>query len=133
MPMDVTVNAATRMVQVSPAPLIDLGVARDMLREAANASHGMDHFRVLLDVRHARSRLDLGSLWHLAASLSEHAEAFRHRTALVTTPELLQQGHFFALSAQNRGFEVRAFDVYDAAVEWLMQDEAPARSGPLDG
>jgi hypothetical protein len=133
MPMDVTVNAATRVVRVAPAPLIDLDVAREMLREAAIASHGMDGSRVVLDLRRARSRLDLGSLWHLAASLAEHAEAFRRRTALVTTPELLQQGHFFALSAQNRGFEVRAFDEYDAALEWLMQDDTPARGGRLDG
>jgi hypothetical protein len=121
MTINLRVDAGARVVEVRPDEPIDLGVAKEMLRKAVEASRVLPRASVLLDVR-GHARLGAGALWLLAAALTENASAFTQRTALLTTPDHLAQGRFFALSAGNRGFNVEAFDEYEAALAWLTGD-----------
>jgi hypothetical protein len=121
MTINMRVDAGARLVEVRPDAPINLGVAKEMLRKALEASRVLPNASVLLDIRGPAS-LGAGALWMLAASLTEHAAGFTRRTALLTTPDHMGQGRFFALSAGNRGFNVRAFDDHDAALAWLAEE-----------
>jgi hypothetical protein len=121
MAIQVRVVSDRGLVHVSPTAPIDLEQAKEMLHRAAAAARAHHPSGVMLDVRQMVSRLTLGSLWHLAGEMAECAVGFRGRTAVLTTADRLEHGRFFALSCQNRGFEVRAFSDYDEALGWLQE------------
>ena len=64
------------------------------------------------------------NIWELAAELHKHREAFSRKTAVLGPPERSDYAGFFALCAQERGFDVRAFTHLGDAMEWLDQTDA---------
>lgn len=59
-------------------------------------------------------------LWYLAAELSNLHKAFSRKTAVLCPLEQFDHAGFFALCAQNRGLQVRAFTSFEDAIEWLI-------------
>jgi hypothetical protein len=65
--------------------------------------------------------MDVADLWELAAELHRYRGAFSRKTAVLGPPERSDYAGFFALCAQERGFDVRAFDHLGDAMEWLAE------------
>ena len=64
--------------------------------------------------------MSIGDLWYLAAEVSKLRQAFSGRTAVLCPLDEFESAGFFALCAQNRGLQVRAFGSFEDAMEWLM-------------
>jgi hypothetical protein len=48
--------------------------------------------------------------------------SFSPKTAVLCPRERFDYGEFFALCAESKGFEVRAFTSYEEAFEWLLAE-----------
>jgi hypothetical protein len=130
MPIHVRVDRATRVVEVVLQPPLAGGVAEELARQVAVASQAIARCGVLLDLREVGWALDMGALWHVAASLASSAPRAIDRVALLASTERMSNARFFELAAHNRGFNARAFDDHARALAWLADRawEVPAAS-----
>ena len=95
--------------------------SRKALIDVATAAGPLTDYEIVLDTRKARSSLSTTDLWHLAAGLATLGGAFRHKTAVLCPLERFDDAEFFALCAQNRGFQVRGFTSFEDAMAWLTE------------
>ncbi len=121
MPTDIRIIRAHEFIQATPEGKIDLPKTKKVLMEIALASTPSGDFDVILDTRNTQSDMDVADLWELAAELHRYREAFSRKTAVLGPPERSDFAGFFALCAQERGFDVRAFAHLGDAMEWLDQ------------
>ena len=119
MPTDIRIIRAHEFIQATPEGQIDLPKSKQVLLEIALASTPSGDFDVILDTRNTQSEMSVADLWELAAELHRYREAFSRKTAVLGPPERSDYAGFFALCAQERGFDVRAFDHLGDAMEWL--------------
>jgi hypothetical protein len=84
----------------------------------------------LLDVREARSDMQMHDLYQLALAFKEmgfkknHRLAILHRSREGVRVEFFamapgEQAEFFAMCASESGWNVKAFDNFEKAMEWL--------------
>ena len=64
--------------------------------------------------------MTVGDLLNLASELHKVRKSFTGKTALVVPRDRFNHGEFFAASAEDRGFDVRAFTSLDDALAWLL-------------
>lgn len=94
-----------------------------LLRAAADA--GAEN--ILLDAREAITRMRAFEVFSLIEVFDELTPPFTGRLAILNQPkDAFNRAEFFSLCARHRGFEVDAFQDYQAAVEWLYPPQ------PLD-
>ncbi len=99
---------------------IDLHSSRQGFAQIAAIGVDLQDYTVLIDLRDVKSRLSTVDIYELASELSHYDGTFRRKTAvLVRDDEYTNQASFFETVARNRGFEVRAFTVFEEAVIWL--------------
>jgi len=60
-------------------------------------------------------------LLELASGLQKVRKSFTGKTALVVPRERLDHAEFFAGCAEERGFEVNAFNSLGDAMNWLIE------------
>jgi anti-anti-sigma regulatory factor len=124
MPSDIRIIRAHEFIQVSPEGRLDLEQAKRVLVEVASAAAPSDDYDVILDARNVEFELDVADLWELAAELHKVRQAFSRRTAVLVPPERSDYAGFFAVLAQERGFELSAFTHLGDAMEWLERTDA---------
>jgi hypothetical protein len=124
MPTKIIVIHAHDFIKASPEGQLDVETSEKLLLEIVSASAPLVDCAIILDTRHAQSEMAVGDLWHLAAELGNHPDAFSGRTAVLCPQARFDHAAFFALCAQNRGFRVMAFTSYEEAIEWLAVEEA---------
>ena len=123
MPTNIRIVHAHDFIQVTPEGKLDLERSKKLLLEIALASAPLVDYDVVLDTRKAQSEMSVTDLWDLAAELSVNfRKAFSRplRTAVLCPVERFDHAGFFALCAQNRGFQVGAFTSFADAYEWLL-------------
>ncbi len=101
---------------------LDLDKAKRLLVEIASASGPSFDYDVIVDARKTQSELSLADLWYVASRLSELRKAFSRKTAVLCPVERFDYADFLALSAQNRGLHVNAFNSFESALEWLTEE-----------
>jgi hypothetical protein len=121
MPTDIRIIRAHEFIRATPEGQIDLVTTKEVLIGIALASTISGDFDVILDTRNTQSEMDVADLWELAAELHKHREAFSRKTAVLGPPDRSEYTSFFALCAQERGFDVKAFTHLGDAMEWLDQ------------
>lgn len=126
MPTNVRVIHATDFIRAKPEGPAYLEEAEKLLHDIIRAGEGLDDYEVLVDTRAVSGALSATDLWRLAEKLTEFRKSFAHRTAIICPLEKFDRGRFFALCAENRGFNVRAFTAYEEAMEWLIGGSPPA-------
>ena len=95
-------------------------VSKQGLAQIDAAGNELRVYTVLIDLRDVKSKLSIANIYDLASDLGEYGDTFRRKTAvLARADEDLAQATFFENAAQNRGFEVKAFTVFEEAVVWL--------------
>ena len=119
MPANIRIIHAHEFIQANPEGRLDLERTKAMLIAIASASAPSNDYDILVDTRDANAKMDVGELWDLAAELHKYREALSRKTAVLVTPEQSDYAGFFAVCAQERGFQVSAFTNLGDAVEWL--------------
>jgi len=111
---------AHEFIQATPEGLLDLEQSKKVLVQIASASaQSIDH-NTILDTRQAQSALTAEDLWDLSATLGTFRKEFSGRLAVLCPLERFDLSAFFALCAEDRGFQVKAFTSFEEAMEWLM-------------
>ena len=122
MPTNVKVIHAGDLVRARPEGEAYLEDAEQLIRDIVAAGVGLDEFEVLIDTRRVSGALSATDLWNLAEQLARHRASFARRTAVLCPLEKFDHSRFFALCAENRGFNIRVFTSYEEAMDWLIGD-----------
>jgi hypothetical protein len=111
----------------------DMAKAEALLKAIATAGEGIEGFHVLVDTRRVTrgTALTASELWQLADQLVHDRKTFAHKTAIVCPQERFGRSAFFALVAQNKGFNIRVFTGYGDAMDWLLGDDTPSDNATL--
>jgi len=109
---------------------LDLEISKKLLAEIASSTVNMPDYELLLDTRRAQMAMSVTDLWYLVTDTwylsGKPVNArgpFPRKTAVLCPLGEFDQASFFALCAQNRGLQVRAFSSFEDAIEWLMANE----------
>lgn len=120
-PKNVKVIQAREFVRGTPEGRVFLDEAEQLLKDIALAGAGLDGFHVLVDTRAVTAGLSATELWHLAGKVASLRQDASRRIAILCPKERFDHSVFFALCAENRGLNVRAFMGYEDAMEWLLE------------
>ena len=121
MPTNVKVIEAKDFVRATPEGHADLARAEQLLKDIARTGARLEEFHVLVDTRRSTGGLSANELWSLAQQLAQYRHPFGRKTAILCPLERFDHSRFFALCAENRGFDMRAFVSYEDAMEWLIE------------
>ena len=124
MPHQVKVIHASDFIRAKPEGEFDLEASERLLGDIAKAGETLEDFEILVDVRSAQGVMSATDLWSLAERLVRYRNTFARKTAILCPMEKFDRARFFALCAENRGFNIQAFTVYEEAMEWLLADAA---------
>jgi hypothetical protein len=120
MPTNVKIIHASDFIRARPEGAAQLEDAEQLLKDIIAAGTGLEDYEVLVDTRRVTGSLSATDLWTLAEKLTKFRASFAHRTAILCPLEKFDHSRFFALCAENRGFNIRAFTSYEEALEWLI-------------
>jgi hypothetical protein len=125
-PANIKVIQATDFIRAAPDGKAYIEKAEQLLKDIADAGAGLEGFHVLVDTRRVTGGLTASELWYLADKLVHYRRTFGNKTAILCPVERFDHSRFFALCAENKGFNVQAFTAYEDAMEWLLAgDDAP--------
>jgi DNA-binding response OmpR family regulator len=111
---------AGEFIKSTPTGELDLTASREGLVQIAAAGAHLEGYTVMIDLREIKSHLTTSNIYQLAADLVKYADTFQRKTAILTNPdEDLAQAEFFETAARNRGFNVKAFTIFEEAISWL--------------
>ena len=112
-------------MKVTPAGWLDRSRSMKLLLEIASVAPQLANFHVILDTRKAQSGLTEIDLWFLVSELSKHFHDVSEtsRVAVLCPVEQYTQAEFFALCANNSGFNISAFTSFENAYEWLIAED----------
>ena len=120
MPTTIRVINARDFVRATPEGWLDFTTSELLLLSVGRAAALLGDYDILLDTRKAKSVLTPFDVWHLARELAIHRGALGRKNAVLCPRERFDHAEFFALCAQDRGLPVRAFVVFEEAIEWLL-------------
>jgi hypothetical protein len=126
-PARVKVIHGRDFIRAQPEGVLQIEDSLRLLLEIAAAAADLKEHDVVLDMRHVDSQLSAADLWTLSQKLAEYRNVFTRKTAVLCPLERFDKARFFAMSAENQGFNIRAFTAYESAMEWILFDET-ARS-----
>lgn len=117
---------ANDFIKATAEGRLDLELSKKLLLEIVSTSPPLGDYHIILDTRKAKSEMSVTDLWYLAAELSGLRKSFSPKTAVLCPRERFDYAEFFALCAENRGFQVSAFTSFEDAIEWLSADGSDA-------
>lgn len=129
MPHDIRIIRIRDFVRLDAAGHYDFQATRQLLSDTIWACVRSQIAHVMLDVREATAvELTAAQLTSLAHVCQEVKPAGGyHAIAIVTGPhERLDRAAFVATAAQREGWNIRAFDDFEAACMWLCEEPAQA-------
>ncbi len=107
-------------IKSTPTGDLDLEGSTRGLAEIAAAGTTLQDYTVLIDLRDIKSQLSTNDIYKLAFELVKYGETFQRKTAVLVRPDKdIGQAVLFETAAQDRGFRVRAFTVFEDAINWL--------------
>jgi len=121
MPYNLQIVKPSDFVRLDAKGQTDVEETRRILKSVAKAcvDRGID--RALLDARDVPPSLTLSDLYSLAVSFREMGFYQDHRLAILHRYTATERAEFFAMCASERGWNVRAFDNYEEAIEWFNE------------
>jgi DNA-binding response OmpR family regulator len=113
-------------IKSTPTGDLDKETSQEGLAQIAAVGAGLQGYTVLIDLRDVRSRLTTAQIYQLASELATYGKTFRRKTAVLARDDKdFDQALFFEMAAQNRGFRVKAFSVFEDALTWLSNVAQP--------
>jgi hypothetical protein len=123
MPTNIEIIRAHDFMKATVAGKLNFEESKKALMEIAAAPTPSDDFEIILDTRKAKLELSITDLFDLASELAHFRKAFSRKMAVLCPLERFDDAGFFALCAQVRDFQVRAFVSFEDAIEWLVVNE----------
>ena len=120
MPTNIKVFGAKDFLHVTPEGQVHIAKSMQVLEDIARAGADLSQFEILVDVRRSQGVLTPNELWTLAQALIKHRGTFARRTAILCPFEKFDRATFFAMCAEQQGFNIQAFTSYQDAMEWLL-------------
>lgn len=132
MPCDIEVIHAGDFMKAGAHGQYDLASSRKALANLAAAMLRRGFDRALLDLRSVHSKaLSATELYSLASTFKDAGFQQQHRLALLHRYDRVANADFFAMFVAEKGFNVRAFDNFEEAFNWLAEIElVMPESGP---
>jgi hypothetical protein len=130
MPFNLQIIRTSDFFRLNTKGEYDLEQTRRILTKIAKSCVDSGIDCALVDVREARSEMELNDLYHLALVFREMGFRKHHRLAILYCPRSAgrlkffsmrpgERAKFFALCASEGGWNVQAFDDYGKAMEWF--------------
>lgn len=123
MPYKLHVVKTTDFVRFDGRGNPDLVESRRALEKIATACVDSDCNCALIDVRDVYSTLEFTDLYNLIAAFNAMGFRREHRLAILHRYSGSERADFFAMCAATRGWNVRAFDNFEEAMEWFAAIE----------
>jgi len=123
MPYRLHVVKTTDFVRFDGRGNPDMIESRRALEKLAKACLDSGADCALLDVRDVNSSLALADLYTLISAFNAMGFRKQHRLALLHRYNSTEKAEFFAMCANERGWNVRAFDNYEEAMEWFATEQ----------
>lgn len=125
MPANIRIIHAHDFMKATPEGWLDRKQSMKLLVDIASVAPELPNFHVILDTRKAQSGLTEIDLWFLASELSDKFRdvSTSPRLAVLCPVERFNHAEFFALCANNRGFNISAFTSFEDAYEWIIEDD----------
>jgi hypothetical protein len=116
------VISASDFLEVTTDGIVNITTSRQLLTDIAMAQPAQPDYEMVVDFRGTESQLSIIDVYHLAAELCQHGNTFRRKIALIVTPGLnFDRASFFETCSFNRGFLIRAYTDYEAAIRWILK------------
>jgi DNA-binding transcriptional LysR family regulator len=122
---NIKVIHATDFIRATAEGKLNIEKAEQLLKDIADAGAGLNGFHVLVDGRRITGSMTAVELWYLADRLVRYRRTFENKTAIICPVENFDHARFFALCAENHGFNVQAFISDETAMQWLLDDDTP--------
>lgn len=111
---------AGEFLRSTPTGELDKEASVRGLAQISAAGSVLQEYTVLIDLRDIKSTLSISDIFELGDNLVKYGQTFRRKTALLArADEDIKQARYFEHVAQSRGFNVRVFTVFEAAMIWL--------------
>ncbi len=118
----IRVIRARDLIKANPEGPFDVEKYKQLLMDIASAAAPLGDYEILLDTRKAHVDISKADLFFLASELCKRPDMFARKTAGLCPLERFDHAGFFALCAENRGCQVKAFTSFEDAIEWLTAD-----------
>lgn len=121
---------AHEFIEITADGIIDLATSRKLFAEIAGVVNLDENQDLLVDFRGTESNLTITDVYQLAAELFHHGTTFRRKVALVVTPGLnFDRASFFETCSDIRGFSVKAYTNFEAAMRWILNAKKIRKHG----
>ncbi len=126
MPANIRIIHAHDFIKATPEGWLDRNKSMKLLLDIASVAPEITDFHVILDTRKTQSGLNETDLWYLASELNNHFRDISQspKMAVLCPLERFNKAAFFALCANNRGFDINAFISFEDAYEWLIAGDS---------
>jgi hypothetical protein len=121
MPYDIHIVPAHEFIRLDAKGQLDLRATRTLLYDIAARCHAKQVDRILLDVRHVIPNLQIIELHELAMTFDDYQFEPCDRLAILHRPNSTGGAALFADTAAKRGYQIRAFDDFERAFNWLIE------------
>jgi hypothetical protein len=123
MPTDLQVIRAAEFIRVGPTGAFDLESSRKLLAEMAAGLRRRGVDAALLDARSAHTNLTPDELAGLVVEFGTLGFARNQRLAVLHNSDQNYRARLFALIGNLRGWTIKAFEDFEAAMTWLAMEE----------
>jgi len=119
---------AHEFLEVTADGIIDMASSRKLFADIAGVVNLDANQDLLVDFRGTESKLTITDVYQLAAELIQHGTTFHRKVALVVTPGLnFDRASFFETCSDIRGFSVKAYTNFEAAMRWILKSQKPVK------
>ena len=120
MPYNLKIVPSREFIRTNANGEFDLEGTKELFLSVFSKMRDADVSEVVLDVREAYSKMTAFDLYQLLPILDRVGCKGSWKIAIVYRPkDDFDRAKFFELCAQNRGYQVGAFQVFEEAIAWL--------------
>jgi len=123
MAYDLRIIKTSDFIRFDGKGAVEVEKSHNLLRQLAKTCVDRSIECVLLDLRQVQGSLPLAEVYRLAMAFTEMGFTKKQRLAVLHRLEGLQRAELFAMLATSKGWNVRAFDDYEEAIEWFSDNE----------
>lgn len=123
MPVELHIITAREFVRMGAHGQVDWEESRASIANLARACHERHVDHAMLDVRDVRADFTHQQISELVGTFREAGFRDSQRLAVLYDDDPEAKARLFVAFAAERGWNVRAFDNFEEAVDWLAVDE----------
>lgn len=119
MQLDVELIRAREFIRIGPKGRLDLARSRAILKQLSSACRKRGTEKALVDLRDVHSDFGPEELASCLELFKEFGSPYIKKLALLHGADDFRRVRTLALMASLRGWDVRAFDSFESAFDWL--------------